>query len=104
MSEFSNSIHQLGERLSFTSIRDVAIDDINRLPRCEQDKLHEELVRGTAVLDDESHMNMYFRSFGLMHKAKIDEALNNMLPYLEKLFSQDIEIYDRGCGQGTATI
>ncbi len=104
MSEFSNSIHQLGERLSFTSIRDVAIDDINRLPRCEQDKLHEELVRGTAVLDDESHMNMYFRSFGLMHKAKIDEALNNMLPYLEKLFSQDIEIYDWGCGQGTATI
>ena len=104
MSEFSNSIHQLGKSLSFTSIRDIAIDGINRLPRCEQDKLHEELVRGTAVLDDEPHMNMYLRSFGLMHKAKIDEAFNNMLPYLEKLFSRDIEIYDWGCGQGTATI
>ena len=104
MSEFSDRIHQLGERLSFTSIRDIAIDGINRLPRCEQDKLHEELVRGTAVLDDEPHMNMYLRSFGLMHKAKIDEAFNSMLPYLEKLFSQDIEIYDWGCGQGIATI
>lgn len=103
MSEFSNSIHQLGERLSFTSIRDIAIDEINRLPRWEQDQLHEELVRGTAVLDDEPHLNMYLRSFGLMHKAKIDEAFNNMLPYLEKLFSQDIEIYDWGCGQGIAT-
>lgn len=104
MSEFSNSIHQLGKRLSFTSIRDIAIDGINRLPRCEQDKLHEELVRGTAVLDDDPHMNMYLRSFGLMHKAKIDEAFHKMLPYLEKLFSQDIEIYDWGCGQGIATI
>jgi superfamily II DNA helicase RecQ len=104
MSEFSRSIHQLGERLSFTSIRDIAIDGINRLPRYEQDKLHEELVRGTAVLDDEPHMNMYLRSFGLMHKAKIDEAFNNMLPYLDKLFSQYIEIYDWGCGQGIATI
>lgn len=104
MCEFSNRIHQLGDGISFTSIRDIAIDGINRLPRCEQDKLHEELVRGTAVLDDEPHMNMYLRSFGLMHKAKIDEAFNNMLPYLEKLFSRDIEIYDWGCGQGTATI
>lgn len=104
MSVFSKSIHQLGKRLSFTSIRDIAIDGINRLPRCEQDKLHDELVRGTAVLDDEPHMNMYLRSFGLMHKAKIDEAFNNMLPYLEKLFSQDIEVYDWGCGQGIAII
>lgn len=104
MSEFSNSIHQLGKNVSFTSIRDIAIDGIRRLPRCEQDRLHEELVRGTAVLDDEPHLNMYLRSFGLMHKAKIDEAFNNMLPYIEKLFSQDIEIYDWGCGQGIATI
>lgn len=104
MSVFSKSIHHLGKRLSFTSIRDIAIDGINRLPRCEQDKLHDELVRGTAVLDDEPHMNMYLRSFGLMHKAKIDEAFNNMLPYLEKLFSQDIEVYDWGCGQGIAII
>ena len=104
MSEFSRSIHQLESHLSFTSIRDVAIDGLGRLPRCEQDRLHEELVRGTAVLDDEPHMNMYLRSFGLMHKAKIDEAFNNMLSYLEKLFSQDIEIYDWGCGQGIATI
>ena len=104
MSVFSKSIHQLGKRLSFTSIRDIAIDGINRLPRCEQDKLHDELVRGTAVLDDEPHMNMYLRSFGLMHKAKIDEAFNNMLPYLEKLFSQDIEVFDWGCGQGIAII
>ena len=76
MSEFYRSIHQLERHLSFTSIRDIAIDGLSRLPRCEQDRLHEELVRGTAVLDDEPHMNMYLRSFGLMHKAKIDEAFN----------------------------
>lgn len=106
MTEFSRSIHQLDERLSFTSIREIAIDGINRLPRCEQDKFHEELVRGTAVLDDEPHMNMYLRSFGLMHKAKIDEAFNQLLKtsILNQLFSQDIEIYDWGCGQGIATI
>lgn len=104
MSEFSRSIHQLGKSLSFTSIREIAIDGINKLPRREQDKLHEELVKGTAVLDDEPHMNMYLRSYGLMHKAKIDEAFNNMLSNLEKLFSQDIEIFDWGCGQGIATI
>lgn len=112
MSEFSNSIHQLGKRLSFASIRDIAIDGINRLPRCEQDRLHEELVRGTAVLDDEPHLDMYLRSFGLMHKAKIDEAFTQLLTntnpnkpsILNQLFSQDIEIYDWGCGQGTATI
>lgn len=106
MSDFLNSILQLGKRLSFTSIRDIAIDGINRLPRCEQDKLHEELVRGTAVLDDEPHMNMYLRSFGPMHKAKIDEAFNQLLNtfILNQLFSQDIEIYDWGCGQGIATI
>ena len=95
MSEFSSSIHQLGKHLSFTSIRNIAIDGINRLPRFEQDKLHEELVRGTAVLDDEPHMNMYLRRFGLMHKAKIDEAFHNMLPYLEKLFSQTRYISDK---------
>lgn len=104
MSEFSYKTHQLGEKISFTSIRDIAIDDINRLPRNEQDKLHEELLRGTAVLNDEAHLSMYLRSFGLMHKAKIDEAFIRMFPYLEKLFSQDIEIYDWGCGQGIATI
>ena len=112
MSEFSNGIHQLGKNLSFTSIRDIAIDGINRLPRCEQDKLYDELVRGTAVLDDEPHLNMYLRSFGLMHKAKIDEAFTQLLTktvpdnpsLLEQLFSKDIEVYDWGCGQGTATI
>ncbi len=104
MSEFLDSIQQLGDNISFISIRDLAIDSINKLPRIEQDRLHEDLIRGTAILEDEPHLNMYLRSFGLMHKAKIDEAFNNMLPNLEKLFSLDIEIYDWGCGQGIATI
>lgn len=104
MSEFLDSIQQLRDNISFISIRDLAIDSINKLPRIEQDRLHEDLIRGTAILEDEPHLNMYLRSFGLMHKAKIDEAFNNMLPDLEKLFSLDIEIYDWGCGQGIATI
>ena len=38
------------------------------------DKLYNDLKRGKDILDDEIHLNMYLRSFGKMHKAKLDEA------------------------------
>lgn len=66
---FSNKIHALGDRISFSSIRNIAIEEIQDLPRIEQDRLHAELARGTRVLDDERHLNMYLRSFGLMHRG-----------------------------------
>lgn len=100
---FSEKIHSLGENISFTAIRNIAVESISALPRNEQDQLYEELVRGTKVLNEEAHLNMYLRSYGLMHKAKIDEAFKN-LPKPDDLFSKDIEIFDWGCGQGIATI
>lgn len=38
-----------------------------------------------------------------MHKAKLDEAFAK-IPDTARFFSDDVEIYDWGCGQGTATI
>ena len=38
-----------------------------------------------------------------MHKAKLDAAFS-CLPDIQKIFSDNLEIYDWGCGQGTATI
>ena len=36
--------------------------------------LYEDLKRGKGILDDEAHLNMYLRSYGKMHKAKLDAA------------------------------
>ena len=100
---FTERLHTLGDSISFTSIRNIAVDEISRLSRTEQDHLYEELARGINVLDDDAHLNMYLRCFGLMHRAKAEEAFKN-LPKPQNLFSEEIEIYDWGCGQGTATI
>jgi superfamily II DNA helicase RecQ len=67
------------------------------------DKLYNDLKRGVNVLDDEPHLNMYLNSYGKMHKAKLDEAFA-CIPDPATLFANDIEIYDWGCGQGTALI
>lgn len=93
----------LGNNISFTSIRNIAIDEIMLLPPHEQDRLYEDLVHGTSVINDEPHLNKYLYSFGLMHKAKLDEAFSK-IPQIHNLFSEEIEIYDWGCGQGVATI
>ncbi len=100
---FTEKLHSLGDSISFAAIRNIAVEEISNLSRIEQDTLYEELARGVNVLDDEAHLNMYLRSFGLMHKAKAEEAFKN-LPKPIDLFSDEIEIYDWGCGQGTATI
>lgn len=100
---FTERLHTLGDAISFTSIRNIAVDEISHLSRTEQDNLYGELARGINVLDDDAHLNMYLRCFGLMHRAKAEEAFKN-LPKPHDLFSEEIEIYDWGCGQGTAII
>ena len=100
---FLGKIHQLGNNISFSAIRNIANDFILSLPRIEQDKLYSDLVRGTAILDDEPHLNKYLQCYGAMHKAKLDEAFSR-LPHINELFAEDIELYDWGCGQGIATI
>ena len=87
--------------ISFTGMRETAL---SLLPsdRTKRNKLYDDLERGKGILDDDDHLNMYLHSFGKMHKAKLDAAFNN-LPDAD-IFGEEVEIYDWGCGQGTATI
>ena len=88
--------------ISFIGMRDTAL---SLLPNDKMvlDKLYNDLKRGKDILDDEIHLNMYLRCFGKMHRAKLDAAFT-CLPDVSSIFSEDIEIYDWGCGQGTASI
>lgn len=101
MSDFTRHFINNGD-ISFMGMRNTAL---SLLPndKTELDKLYHDLERGTGILDDEQHLNMYLRSFGKMHKAKLDSAFE-CLPDISSFFSEDVEIYDWGCGQGTATI
>lgn len=99
MSNFIEIFKQRGY-ISFNGMRDTAK---SLLPhdRTRCNKLHDELKRGKGILDDDDHLNMYLFSFGKMHKAKLDEAFKSMPG---DIFSEEVEIYDWGCGQGTASI
>ena len=101
MTEFKRHFINRGD-ISFIGMRNTAM---SLLPtdRTELDKLYNDLKRGTGILDDEPHLNMYLRSFGKMHKEKLDTAFE-CLPDIASIFSEDIEIYDWGCGQGTASV
>lgn len=92
----------LGNNISFIGMRDVAM---SLLPNDKTvlDRLYYDLKRGKDIIDDESHLNMYLRSFGKMHKAKLDAAFA-CIPEVSHIFSEEIEIYDWGCGQGTASV
>ena len=93
---------RLRDRITILGMRDTAI---SMLPtdRMVLDKLYNDLKRGTGILDDEVHLNMYLRCFGKMHKAKLDTAFG-CIPADIDLFSKELEIYDWGCGQGIAAI
>lgn len=97
MSKFVNIFKRKGE-ISFKGMRDTAL---SLLPtdRTKLNKLYNDLERGTGILDDEAHLNMYLYSFGKMRRAKLDVAFN-CIP-VKDIFAEDVEIYDWGCGQGT---
>ncbi len=88
--------------LSFLGMRDVAKKLLPK-DRTKCDQLFHDLNRGKGILDDDDHLNMYLHSFGKMHKAKLDTAFSK-IPQIQDLFKEEIEVYDWGCGQGTATI
>lgn len=101
MSDFIRKFKS-GNNISFMGMRYAAM---SLLPndKIVLDKLYNDLNRGTDIIDDESHLNMYLRCFGKMHKAKLDEAFACM-PGTSLNFSEEIEVYDWGCGQGTASV
>ena len=82
-------------------MRDTAIALLPR-DRTRRNKLYDDLERGKGILDDDDHLNMYLHSFGKMHKAKLDMAFNSMS--VVDVFGEEVEVFDWGCGQGTATI
>ena len=88
--------------ISFAGMRSAAI---SLLPSngMELDKLYHDLKRGTGILDDDAHLNMYLRCFGKMHQAKLNVGFD-CFPGMASIFEDELEIYDWGCGQGTATI
>lgn len=99
MSDFIEKFKQKGV-MSFTGMRETA-NALLPTDRTARNKLYNELERGKGILDDDDHLNMYLYSFGNMHKAKLDEAFNCMP---NDMFSEEVEVYDWGCGQGTASI
>ena len=99
---FIDDIQNIGNSISLKKIRDVAIKYLP-FSEDEQRKLYDELLRGTEILDDEPHMNMYLKSYGHMHSQKIYYSLDHM-PHVRQLLSGNLELFDWGCGQGMATI
>lgn len=101
MNTFIQHFRERGQ-LSFVGMREVAMALLPE-DRIQCDALYYELQRGKAILNNDDSLNMYLKSFGKMHKAKLDTAFA-AIPYPERLANEKIEIYDWGCGQGTATI
>lgn len=87
---------------SFNGMRNVAVSLLTK-DRAILNALYDDLNRGKGILDDELHLNMYLRCFANMHKAKLDAAFRS-LPNISEIFDEEMEIFDWGCGQGTATI
>ena len=101
MSKFID-IFRKYENISFIGMRYVA-ESLLPSDRTIRNKLYQELERGKGILDDEDHLNMYLHSYGKMHKAKLDTAFNS-LPEVAGIFSEEVEVYDWGCGQGIASV
>ncbi|WP_195372474.1 MULTISPECIES: DEAD/DEAH box helicase [Parabacteroides] len=102
MSAFIDNLKQT-KHISFSSMRYVAMEYLRTISKVQQDTIYEELQRGKGVLDDDEHLDMYLKSFGKMHEAKLHEAFE-CLPSTMDFENTLFEIYDWGCGQGTASI
>lgn len=87
---------------SFKGMRDTAMSCLPT-DKVRLDQLYNKLKRGTDIIDDEDHLNMYLRSFGKMHQAKLNTAYKSY-PNLGEIVSGEVEVFDWGCGQGIATI
>lgn len=88
--------------ISFDKIRRVAYNYVMTLSDEERDLLFESLNHGVDLLDSDAQMKLYIYSFGRMHQAKVNRALQSL--DLSVFTSNDFDIVDWGCGQGLATI
>lgn len=76
---------------NFDSIRAISVHHagVNRVPG-----------RGVKIIESEEELFSYFKSYGNMHKAKLQSALEA----LPEIFPSKINIIDWGCGQGFASM
>lgn len=90
------------ENPSFQGIRRIAWNAISSLSEEERNSLFDSLGRGVNLLDTHEQMCQYLYSYGNMHEAKIQGALNHL--EINAYQNKNIQIIDWGCGQGLATI
>jgi len=80
------------QKCSFDLIRQYAVTNAT------QQQL---LGRGVDIIQDEQLLYNYLRSYGPMHKAKIESAFQLNFP---QSFESKVDIIDWGCGQGVASM
>jgi len=95
--EYSQKLREL-TNLTFDKIRQVSVVYINSISHSSE--LHNNLNRGTKIIDNSDELCQYLFSFGKMHKAKLYSAFDEVIC---KLNNQTINIIDWGCGQALAT-
>ncbi len=78
---------------SFDNIRNIAVSNST----WDSKLIH----RGVDPLQSEGEMFIYLKSFGKMHKAKINSCLS-FFPWNQ--IENTVEIIDWGCGQGLASV
>lgn len=85
---------------SFDEIRNISVQKLKTI--ADADDIFNSLGRGVKILHAENQLFCYLKSFGKMHKAKLESALEK-IPTSELQY-QNIEIIDWACGQGLASI
>jgi len=88
---YSNQLSR--DNFSFDTIRNIAVNNST----WDSKLIH----RGVAPLQSEDEMFIYLKSFGKMHKAKINSCLS-FFPW--NVIDNAVEIIDWGCGQGLASV
>ena len=95
--EYSENLKNI--ECTFQSIRFLSVQQSLKIEKKEL--IRNSLGRGGSVLTNEEQLYMYFKSFGNMHKAKLDSAFQTTT---NKFKDNSIEIIDWGCGQALASM
>jgi len=70
-----------------------------------ENNLYDNLERGVALLNGDKELKQYIHSFGNMHIAKLKSAFQLLItPNNFSHSTEQIEIFDWGCGQGLGSI
>lgn len=90
------------KQLSFNAIRNASNVFYNQLPIEIRNELHQQILRGTCQLDNETELNAYMHDMSLMHNAKLRDAFSHLSTHF--FDEKEIDIIDYGCGQAMGCI